>query len=410
MSEADKAAATAIRSRTLPLHQLAQRLKSQHAGKVAILVDLSAIPAIHSRIMFRSMARFIEEHTADQPIDALPLARNILVMLAPHEAAPRLFGRLESLSAQLQEHRHGSLRLRQFSIDSQAEQFAATARELMTQTPAPPSERIVPLRDAAAPDLEALTRVIDINRVLWQADLSSMTRRQAIWRLQSGADVEAFAEEAWVSIKALEHSLGLSLQDDIWLLGKTTELLDQRMIAQIAAEEDSLDYPVSINLHLASLVSAAFDRFVGERPAEQVARLIVEVPLVEWQINGRLQQAASGLLRRYGIRLCLDGIQPDDVARLTDAHWQEADLLKFDAAESVAQAQLAALRALPEGRKTLLAQKGILCHCEDEAGVAGGLAAGLQYFQGYGLARLLENPLALERLIGAPPVPSVPEA
>src|SRR3546814_17770724 len=128
MSEADKKAAAAISSRTLPLPQLALRLKQQHAGQVAILVDLSAIPAIHSRIMFRSMARFIEEHTADQPIDAVPLARNILVMLAPPEAAQRLRSRLEALSAQLVEPRHGAIRLRLFAIDSQAEQFAATAR------------------------------------------------------------------------------------------------------------------------------------------------------------------------------------------------------------------------------------------------------------------------------------------
>ena len=405
MTEPEKAAAT-VRSRTIPLHQLAQRLKEQHAGKVAILVDLSAIPAIHSRIMFRSMARFIEEHTADQPIDAVPLARNILVMLAPVDAAQRLRSRLESLSTQLLEHRHGSIRLRVFDIDRQAEQFAETARDLMTQAPPPPSERLLPLRDDPPPDLEALTRVIDINRVLWQADLSSLNRRQVIWQMRPGADIEAFAEEAWVSIRALEQAIGLSLQDDIWLFGKATELLDQRMIAQIGSEADSLDYPLSVNLHLATLVSTAFARLLNEKPAEQVARLIAEVPLVEWQLDGKLRAAAIAQLRRYGVRLCLDGIQPGDIAGLTDAEWEGADLLKFDAAGAAAAALPAALRALPENRRPLLAQKGILCHCEDEATIAAGLDAGLQYFQGRELARLLEDPVALERLLGAPPAPT----
>src|SRR3546814_11270994 len=92
---------------TLPLPQLALRLKQQHAGQVAILVDLSAIPAIHSRILFRSMARFIEEHTADQPIDAVPLARTSLFTLSPPEAAQRLRSRLGPRSAHLSGRRHG---------------------------------------------------------------------------------------------------------------------------------------------------------------------------------------------------------------------------------------------------------------------------------------------------------------
>lgn len=403
MIDVDKADAAALKSRTMPLHLLVQRLKQQHAGKVAILIDLSAIPAIHSRIMFRSMARFIEEHAADQAIDAVPLARNILVMLASRDAAQRQHERLESLSAQLQEHRHGSIRLRQFSIDNQAEQFAAMARELMAQAPLPPSDRLLALRDDPPPDLEALTRVIDINRVLWQADLSSLTRRQVIWQMRPGADIEAFAEETWVSIKSLEQAIGLSLQDDIWLFGKTTELLDQRMIAQIGGEGDALDYPLSLNVHLVTVVSAAFHRLVSEKPAEQVARLIVEVPLVEWQLDGKLRETAVALLRRHGIRLCLDGIQPSDVAALTDADWDGADLLKFDAAGPVAVAQQSALKALPEARRALLAQKGILCHCEDEATVAGGLGLGMQYFQGRGLSHLLEDGVALERLLGPRP-------
>lgn len=402
MSDADKATTAALKSQTMPLHQLAQRLKQQHAGKVAILLDLSAIPAIHSRIMFRSMARFIEEHAADEPIDAVPLARNILVMLAPIDAAQRLCGRLEALSAQLQEHRHGSIRLRQFYIDSQSEQFAATARELMTQAPPPPSERLLSLRDAPPPDMETLTRVIDMNRILWQADLSSLIRRQAIWQMRPGTDIEALAEETWVSIRALEQAIGLSLQDDIWLFGKVTELLDQRMIAQIAGDEGSLDYPLSVNFHLVTLVNTAFRRLVSEKPAGQVARMIVEIPLVEWQLDGKLRDTAVGLLRRHSVRICLDGIQPADVPGLGDADWDGADLLKFDAAEATAPALLAALRALPENRRVQLAQKGILCHCDSEAPIAAGLAIGLQYFQGRELARLLQDPAALERLLGAP--------
>src|SRR3546814_14488024 len=92
--------------------------------------------------------------------------------------------------------------------------------------------------------------------------------------MRPDADIAAFAEETWVSIKALEQALGLSLQDDIWLFGKTTELHDQRMIAQIAGDEGSLDYPLSGNFHLATLVRAAFQHPVSDMPAGPVARLL----------------------------------------------------------------------------------------------------------------------------------------
>src|SRR3546814_4068988 len=61
-----------------------------------------------------------------------------------------------------------------------------------------------------------------------------------------------------------------------------------------------------LNFHLATLVSAAFQRLVSDRPAGQVARLIAEVPLVEWQLDGKLRETAVDLLRRHGIRLCLE--------------------------------------------------------------------------------------------------------
>src|SRR3546814_21196658 len=98
----------------------------------------------------------------------------------------------------------------------------------------------------------------------WSSDVCSSDL------MRPDADIAAFAEETWVSIKALEQALGLSLQDDIWLFGKTTELLDQRVITQIAGDEGSPDYPLSVHLPLATLVSAALQCLVRDRPAGPV--------------------------------------------------------------------------------------------------------------------------------------------
>ncbi|MEK9968920.1 MAG: hypothetical protein VW600_07275 [Ferrovibrio sp.] len=387
-------------SKAAPLDRLAERLRRHHAGQIATLVDLSAIPNIHSRIMFRSMARFIEEHTVGEPIDALPLARNIVVLLSPYSGAQRLKDRLEELSLRLQEQRLGSLRLRQFDIDSQADHFVEVTRQLMVQAPAPASARAIPLRDEPPPDFLSLNHVIDLHRILGQADLANQCRRQTLWRLEPDMVPVAVADEIWVSISALEQITGLPLRDNLWLFGKTTELLDQRVISQIMSEHNSLRRPLSINLHLSSVISTAFLRVVTEKPASQVHQMIVEVPLVEWRKDGALRRTAAQILERHSISLCLDGILPQDIAHMNDDEWQAPAFLKFDAAGDLLSRLTAELESTPANRRPLLQQKGVFCHCDGSGAVAAGLAHGIRHFQGRGLTPLLEDVDTMEKLLG----------
>lgn len=391
---------SAVMPAAVPLHQIAARLRRQHAGKIAVLIDLSAIPNIHSRIMFRSMARFIEERSLGEPVDAVPLARNILVLLAVPEVMQRLRAKLEALSDELQEQRHGSISLRQFDLDKQADSFAEAARRLMEQSPAPPSERVVRLRDEAPPDLDALSKVIDVHRILWQADLANQRRRQVIWTLVPHQPPAALADETWVSIAAVERAVGMSLRDNIWLFGKATELLDQRIMAQIMAEHRSLRRPLSINLHLVTVISTAFLRLLTEKPAAEVRQLMVEIPLVEWQTNPGLSDTALQILRRHEVKLCLDGIHPDAVAGLSEREWQTADYLKFNADAALLSRLTAELQSLSPQHQEMLRHKGIFCHCDSTGAVAAGIGLGVQHFQGRGLTPLLEDVDAMQQLLG----------
>lgn len=391
---------TSDSAKTLSLQRLASRLRQRHAGNTAILVDLSAIPAIHSRIMFRSFARFIEERTIDEPIDALPMARNIVVLMAPHEVAQRILGKLEQLNQQLKEQHHGALNVRAFDLDKHAQRFTDTARRLMEQAPAPASERAIPVRDEAPPSADALTDVITLHRVLWQADLSNQTRRQTIWQLLPNTAPEILADEVWISIAAIERATGFPLNEDIWLLGKATEMLDQRVLSHFLADTGALTRPLSINLHLTSVIGAGFRKLLQDKPDNDVRRLMVEVPLVEWRINAALSQAGLRILNQHGIRLCLDGIQPDLLAGLSDAEIAAAGFLKLDAAGALAQQQADALQKLPAEKRDAIMAKAIFCHCDNIEAVATGIAAGIRYFQGRGVTPLLEDAEEMERLLG----------
>lgn len=382
------------------LHSLAQRLKRQHAGSIAVLIDLSNIPAIHDRIMFRSLARFIEERTLDESIEAVPLARNILVLLAVPEAAQKIRQKLDGLSLMLQDQRHGAIRVTLFDLEKQADVFTETARRLMEQAPAPRSERGMVLRDEPAPDFDALARGMDLHKMLWQADLSSQSRRQVLWRIERNAVPEPVADEIWVSIDAIERATGIDLHNNIWLFGKATELLDQRMLAMLAADPHGIDRPHAFNLHLATIVGEAFRRMVQDKPAAKVAQMAVEVPLLEWRVNADVSKAALAILQAHRVALHLDGIRPEDIATLTPAEWQSATRLKFDAQTTSLVALKAALAALPEERRQLLPEKGIFCHCDGREAVEAGLEAGIAHFQGRGLLPLLEDDEAVETLIG----------
>lgn len=387
-------------SQAAPTHRLADRLRREHAGQCATLVDLSGIPNIQSRIMFRSMARFIEEHTVGEPIDAVPLARNILVLLCPQDAAPQLKARLEDLSDRLQDQRLGTLRLRQYDIDDQADQFMEMARQLMEQAPTPGSARTISLRDEPPPNFSSLNHVIGLHRMLGQADLANQCRRQTIWCLEPGAAPTAIADEIWVSISALEQITGLPLRDDIWLFGKTTELLDQRIIAQLANEQNSLRRPISVNLHLVSVISAPFLRMISAKPASQVHQMIVELPLVEWRKDSELRKAARRVLDRHEIRFALDGILAQDVAHMNGDEWDLPAYLKFDACADRLSQLTAELDSLSPQRREQLRRKGIFCHCDSHGAVAAGLGAGIRFFQGRGLTPLLEDIDAMQSMLG----------
>lgn len=387
-------------SKIMSLDRLAARLRQQHAGNIAILVDLSAIPAIHSRIMFRSFARFIEERTIDEPIDAVPLARNILVMLAPAAVAQRIKEKLDALNTQLHDQRHGSIRIRQYDLESQATAFADTARRLMEQAPAPGSERVMMVRDEAPPDANALGDIINLHRILWQADLSNQTRRQPIWELVPNTAPAILSDETWISIAAIERATGVDLYDNMWLLAKATEMLDQRVISNLMGDTTVMSRPLSINLHLTSVIGTAFRKLLHDKPQDEIAQLLVEVPLLEWRINSKLSQTALHILRQAGVRLCLDGIQPDQLAGISDDELAAADFLKLDAAGGKAAEVSTALKNMAAERRELLLPKVIFCHCDNAAAVEAGLETGSRFFQGRGLTPLLEDTDAMERLLG----------
>lgn len=378
------------------LLKLAREISQHKAGYSALIVDLSGVPAIRNRVLFRAFVRFLEDHAMDHAIRVHPLAMNVVVLVVPGDDRPQITRRIDELNDFLLAQRHGRIRLVHYDLEESPERFVAYCSRLMEQAPAPPADRSVPISDPAPPDVASLDRMIDIDRTIGQADLTLQIRSQTIWQLEKDQPPAAFAEEFWVSIAAIEQITGQLIHSDAWLFGRSTELLDQRMLSHLIKEPPTTPRRLFLNLNPSSIVGGMFRRLVGGMPAEQLHRMVIETALLDWRRSADVAGRILDQMQRQGIALALDGVRGEDLATLKPDELAAADYLKLDALAQDEAGLERALAALPPAT----AAKTVLCHCESTAQISIGVAHGVRLFQGSHLSVFLDSPAEIETLLG----------
>lgn len=379
------------------LLKLAREISQHKAGYSALIVDLSGVPAIRNRVLFRAFARYLEEHALERAVRVHPLAMNVVVLLVPTDDRPQVVRRIEELNDFLLSQRHGRVQLVHYDLENSPDRFVAYCTRLMEQAPAPAPDRSVPITDPAPPDIASLDRMIGIQGSIGQADLTLQIRSQTIWQLEKDQPPAAFAEEFWVSIAAIEQITGQFIHSDAWLFGRSTELLDQRMLSHLSKEPPVTALRLFINLNPSSIVGGGFRKLVANLPAEQLRRLTVETALLDWRRSADVAGRILDQLQRMGVGLALDGIRAQDIATLTPEELAAADYLKLDAvAQDDAELDKALAGLAPE-----TAAKVVLCHCETTAQIGIGIKHGILLYQGSHLAGFLDNPAEIEALLGA---------
>lgn len=388
------------------LLKLAREISQNKAGYSALIIDMSGVPAIRNRVLFRAFVRFLEEHALERATRVHPLAMNVVVLVAPTNDCPLIARRIEELNDFLLSQRHGRIQVVHYNLEASPDRFVAYCTRLMEQAPAPAPDRSVPITDPAPPDIASLDRMIDIHRSIGQADLTLQIRSQTIWQLEQEQPPAAFAEEFWVSIAAIEQITGQLIHSDAWLFGRSTELLDQRMLSHLSKDPPVTPLRLFLNLNPSSIVGGNFRKLVAELPAEQLRRLTIETALLDWRRSADVAGRILDQLQRLGIALALDGIRAQDIATLTPEELAAADYLKLDA---VAQDAAALDKALA-GVAPEIAAKIVLCHCESTAQIGIGIQHGIMLFQGSHLASFLDNPAEIESLLGRMAADATPQA
>ncbi|MEQ1654014.1 MAG: hypothetical protein ABL897_16135 [Hyphomicrobium sp.] len=229
-----------------------------------------------------------------------------------------------------------------------------------------------------------------------QADLSSVIRKQAVCAIVPGRAPEALFDEIYVSINDLRTVTApqLNLLGDRWLFQYLTQTLDQRVLAYLQDPKLRHERPFSLNLNVATVLSADFQRF-NETVATNLRKtLVLEFNKIDVFSDLGAFIFARDYLHEYGYRLCLDGM-----SHLTlpffDRQKLGFDLVKLNwNPDGIAHLHPA---QIPEIRQMIMAvdqARVILCRCESAQAVRMGQELGLLMFQGREIDRLLATATA----------------
>ena len=211
--------------------------------------------------------------------------------------------------------------------------------------PLPPRRATKPLDQAAVAALEA---------ALAQASVDRFARRRPVCALVAGRGFELRWEKRFLSVAEIFEAL---LPDrapaaDPWLFLRLTRALDRRMLMQLAAPAELREAgPFSLDLNVASILSAEFLRFDGELPATLRGKVVLNLRTEDMLADPAAFVFARDFARGRGYRLLLRGITAERLP-LFPRHLSGLDLLQLRWSPALAAAELEAL--LPEHTTLLL--------------------------------------------------------
>ncbi len=232
----------------------------------------------------------------------------------------------------------------------------------------------------------------EIEAAVVQADLSNFSRRQAICALVPGHKPEPVFREIYISIADLGEMLlpGRRILDNRWLFQYLTQVLDQRVLAMLAARDGILtEGHISINLNVTSATSQEFLKLDEALIRSDRAKVLIEIQLIDAFADLPRFAFARDFLRSKGYRVCLDGC-----THLSLQHF-DRESLGVDFVKVAWGDELADYLAGPQGADLVKAfarmgsQRIILNRCGSAQALEVGQRLGIHLYQGYHIDALL---------------------
>ncbi|MCR9071705.1 MAG: EAL domain-containing protein [Alphaproteobacteria bacterium] len=373
-----------MRTREPELLAYAERAMAEHPDEVALLIDLSQVPHIDDPAFFRVLIGRLQQRAQQLDAHRFDLADHRICFVVAAQAAASLDRAVASLSRLLVSHGRSSLDAQRFSLNGRPDQFLTLCRDLAAAVETRPDF------NSEDDDGKALSAFLAIERNLASADISNLIREQPIVDFTNPRHPTPVAIEVFTSIRAVQDLYGVSLRRNPWLFDRVTEVLDQRMLFHLARERARSTRRLSINLHLSTVLSDPFEKFVLDPRFDWRRSLIFELSHMEMIDEPKRYAAAIARLEDMGATIAIDGIPWTSLAHMVDAP-ADIRLLKVEWAPALAGLDGAERNSVRECIEKIGRERVVLYHCPDADAVDTALALGVTTLQGWGVDERLER-------------------
>ena len=202
-----------------------------------------------------------------------------------------------------------------YALERDYPQFVALTRRLFDISEARRRESVIAKDTTAGPAVlvkRDLTpaQLGQLEEALANADLSAIMRQQPVCAVIRNSPPEMVFHEMYVSIDDLGRTLlpGVSIASDPWLFQHLTRTLDRRVLRQVVHDHAKTEKAFSLNLNVATVLSADFRRFEQMIGQGVRGRLIVEFQQIDIYADMAAYLFAREYLRELGFKVCIDGL------------------------------------------------------------------------------------------------------
>jgi|GEM_PF-5518323 len=370
-----------MRTQEVDLLKAAADLRASGTVKWAAYVDLDRVPHVDDPFFFRVLKNRILESLKDRPVDVFALSRHRLCFIGEREDITDVEHRISHLSRMLLEHSKASIACEMFDLRHRIDELVERARALVQEV----RERNGDEDEASYNDEdENLARYLTIEESLHSVDLSSLVRERPIYDFEDKEQPKIIAYELSSDIENLEDMFGTSIRQNPWLFDRVTEILDKRMLAHLMRDRAGTERVISVNIHLANILSAEFKAFAQRASFGWQRHFIFELPFIETLDDPERFHHAIERLKTYHAMGAIDGVPWSSLKELQEASGT-IQMIKVPWAEP--------LRTLSEDQQDVLrgslerlgTSRFVLYHCDDSEAAAIGLDLGFRFLQGLGV-------------------------
>ena len=192
------------------------------------------------------------------------------------------------------------------------------------------------------------------------------------------------AENFQTKLDRIRKAVGANfeLTKDRQLLHELMLWLDQHLLTMVARYHGSIMRPLSVDIHLATLLSPAFDDFDKLPAIEARDRIIFEMQLAELTGDLAGHLSAAKRLRERGYRRCLDGVSHKALLYINFRRL-DVDYVKVIWDDALLQIDDHAMGELREAIADCGVKRIILTQCGRRQAIDVGQAMGIELFQGW---------------------------